>query len=218
MLRDRWAEVLEAVKQERKVAWILLEKATVESLSDGALTLNFTNEGYAKGFGSSGYDADLGRVLKNMFGISPQIRAITGGTGGQSGPGGPGGSGGHSGGGGGQSGAGFGSPPGPSGSPTPGGRAPESGGSSSAGSGALSASASASPGPAPASAPAQPVAAQPPVRQIADEEFVGDYEDYEDYEEDDSPGGRPGGARTGSVDAPSSMALIERELGGKIIE
>jgi hypothetical protein len=56
------------------------------------------------------------------------------------------------------------------------------------------------------------------VSQIADEEFIGDYDDSEDYEEEGSPAGRAGGARAGSVDAPSSMALIERELGGKIIE
>ena len=65
--------MLEAVKAERKVAWILLEKATVAGLDSGALTLSFANEGYARGFASSGYDADLGRVLKAMFGISPQI-------------------------------------------------------------------------------------------------------------------------------------------------
>jgi hypothetical protein len=78
VLHSRWAEVLEAVKAERKVAWILLEKATVAGLDGGALTLSFTNEGYARGFASSGYDADLSRVLKAMFGISPQIRGVSG--------------------------------------------------------------------------------------------------------------------------------------------
>jgi hypothetical protein len=70
--------VLEAVKAERKVAWILLEKATVAGMDGGALTLSFANEGYARGFASSGYDADLSRVLKAMFGISPQIRGVSG--------------------------------------------------------------------------------------------------------------------------------------------
>jgi DNA polymerase-3 subunit gamma/tau len=221
VLRDRWADVLEAVKQQRKVAWILLEKATVESLSDGALTLNFTNEGYAKGFASSGYDADLGRVLKAMFGISPQIRGTTGGTGaGQAGSGGQGsGYGGQ--GGGGQSGAGFGGPVGPSSPSSPAG--PSSPATSGVASQAASGGSSSggSPGPAAAAASAQPARlapAQPPVPKIADEEFIGDYEDYEDYEAEDSPGGRPGGALAGSVEPPSSMALIERELGGKIIE
>ena len=78
VLQSRWADVLEAVKAERKVAWILLEKATVAGLDAGALTLSFANEGYARGFASSGYDADLSRVLKAMFGISPQIRGVSG--------------------------------------------------------------------------------------------------------------------------------------------
>ena len=60
------------------MAWILLEKATVAGLDGGALTLSFANEGYARGFASSGYDADLSRVLKAMFGISPQIRGVSG--------------------------------------------------------------------------------------------------------------------------------------------
>jgi hypothetical protein len=78
VLQSRWADVLEAVKAERKVAWILLAKATVADLDGGALTLSFANEGYARGFASSGYDADLSRVLKAMFGISPQIRGVSG--------------------------------------------------------------------------------------------------------------------------------------------
>ena len=46
------------------------EKATVAGLDSGSATLSFANEGYARGFASSGYDADLSRVLKAMFGIS----------------------------------------------------------------------------------------------------------------------------------------------------
>jgi DNA polymerase-3 subunit gamma/tau len=77
-VRERWPEVLEAVKRERRVAWILLENATVDSLSDGVLTLNFSNEGYAKGFSASSYDRDLGRVLQAVFGTTPQIRSMSG--------------------------------------------------------------------------------------------------------------------------------------------
>ncbi|MGD0683965.1 MAG: DNA polymerase III subunit gamma and tau, partial [Streptosporangiaceae bacterium] len=77
-VREHWAEILEAVKDERKVAWIVLGNATVHSLTDGVLTLNFTSEGYAKGFFSSGYDGDLGRVLKAMFGVAPQIKTVAG--------------------------------------------------------------------------------------------------------------------------------------------
>jgi len=77
-VREHWPEILEAVKGERKVAWIVLGNATVHSLMDGVLTLNFTSEGYAKGFFSSGYDGDLSRVLKAMFGAAPQIKTVAG--------------------------------------------------------------------------------------------------------------------------------------------
>ncbi len=77
-LRERWPEVLDAVRRERKVAWLLLSNATVDSLADGALTLRFGKEGEARGFSGSGYDRDLGQVLQAMFGIAPAIRAIAG--------------------------------------------------------------------------------------------------------------------------------------------
>jgi DNA polymerase-3 subunit gamma/tau len=93
-VRGRWAEILEAVKRERRVAWILLNNASVDGLQDGVLTLRFASEGQAKGFLGSGYDADLKGVLSAILGIAPQIRAIsTAGDGGR-GPGGMAGSGG----------------------------------------------------------------------------------------------------------------------------
>lgn len=64
--------------RERKVAWILLRGATVASLSDGVLTLSFVREGDAKGFAGNGHDRALSRVLQEMLGISPQIRAVVG--------------------------------------------------------------------------------------------------------------------------------------------
>jgi DNA polymerase III subunit gamma/tau len=76
-LRERWPDVLEAVRRERRVAWMLLSNASVESLTDGVLTLMFAKQGEAKGFANSGYDAELGRVLQQMFGISPRIRALS---------------------------------------------------------------------------------------------------------------------------------------------
>jgi DNA polymerase-3 subunit gamma/tau len=75
-LVERWPDILEAVRNERKVAWILLASATVQSLADNALTIGFPGEGNAKGFVSSGHDAVLSQVLRQMFGISPQIKAV----------------------------------------------------------------------------------------------------------------------------------------------
>ncbi len=73
-VRGRWGEILEAVKRERRVAWMLLSNASVDGLQDGVLTLRFASEGEAKGFLGSGFDADLKSVLTAVLGITPQIR------------------------------------------------------------------------------------------------------------------------------------------------
>jgi DNA polymerase-3 subunit gamma/tau len=188
------------------VAWILLTNATVAALDDGVLTVEFAREGEAKGFASSGHDKLLGQVLQAMFGISPQIRAAARNPGsGPSGPrggagGGPGSGGGPTGGGGGGS-----SPaPGPAGSP----------GGATAASGPEVPQASADPRPGWADDP-------PPSWDDPSEGW-----DPEDDPADARPpadmpagGGRPG--RPGQppqAARPAAVDLIERELGGRVIE
>jgi len=75
-VRDHWSEVLDSIREVRKVAWILLNSATVESVEGNVMTLAFTREGDAKGFGSSGCDQDLADVLDRMFGVRPVIRPV----------------------------------------------------------------------------------------------------------------------------------------------
>jgi DNA polymerase-3 subunit gamma/tau len=82
VLRARWPEVLAAVQRERRVAWMLLTHASVESFADGELTLAFAQAGEAKGFLTSGSDKDLGKVLTTIFGITPRIGTTLGGGGG----------------------------------------------------------------------------------------------------------------------------------------
>ena len=77
-LRKNWDAVLEAVMQERKVAWLLLRNASVLSLEDKILTLRFPRDGDLKGFGVSGHDAILKRVLNARFGLDVTIRGVTG--------------------------------------------------------------------------------------------------------------------------------------------
>src|SRR6185437_4642199 len=69
-----WTDILESVREVRKVAWILLGNASVESVEGNVLSLAFEREGDAKGFGSSGCDQDLANVLDRMFGVRPVIR------------------------------------------------------------------------------------------------------------------------------------------------
>ncbi|HEY6311008.1 MAG TPA: DNA polymerase III subunit gamma and tau [Streptosporangiaceae bacterium] len=77
-LRQNWNAVLDAVKRERRVAWILLSNASVLSLEDGVLTLRFAKEGDLKGFSTSGCDADLRRVLSAGFGVNVMVKGVTG--------------------------------------------------------------------------------------------------------------------------------------------
>ena len=77
-LRHSWNEILDAVKQERRAAWLLLSNASVLSLEDGILTLRFPREGDVKGFSVSGYDAVLKRVLSADFGLNVTIKGVAG--------------------------------------------------------------------------------------------------------------------------------------------
>jgi DNA polymerase-3 subunit gamma/tau len=78
-LRQRWPEILDAVRSERKVAWMLLNTASVQELENGALTIAFPSEGNARGFASSGHDQVLTGVLAAMLGLSVRVRAVSGG-------------------------------------------------------------------------------------------------------------------------------------------
>jgi DNA polymerase III subunit gamma/tau len=78
-LRTNWDAVLEAVKQERRVAWMLLSNASVLSLADGILTLRFPRDGDLKGFSVSGHDAVLKRVLSADFGLNVTVKGVAGG-------------------------------------------------------------------------------------------------------------------------------------------
>jgi DNA polymerase-3 subunit gamma/tau len=78
-LRQNWAAVLETVKRERRVASILLADATVLSLEDGTLTLQFARAGNLKGFTTGSYDADQTRVLRSGFGLNVMVKGLVGG-------------------------------------------------------------------------------------------------------------------------------------------
>src|SRR5215472_4070183 len=77
-LRQRWPDILDAVRRERKVAWLLLSPASVESLEGGVLTIAFPREGEAKGFTTSGHDQVLTEVLGTMLGLNVRVRGVVG--------------------------------------------------------------------------------------------------------------------------------------------
>jgi DNA polymerase-3 subunit gamma/tau len=76
-VRRRWPEILEAVKGQRRVAWMLLSNATVHSVEGGVLTVLFPREGDAKGFTSSGCDRELIGALTSVLGVNLRIKAMS---------------------------------------------------------------------------------------------------------------------------------------------
>ncbi len=78
VLRKNWEAVLEGVKRERRVAWILLSNTSVVSVQDGILTLRFAKEGDLKRFSTSSYDADLKQVLSAGFGLKVMVKGVVG--------------------------------------------------------------------------------------------------------------------------------------------
>jgi DNA polymerase III subunit gamma/tau len=77
-LRQRWPEILDRVKSEKKVAWMLLNTASVQELENGVLTIAFPSEGNARGFASSGHDQVLTGALVAMLGLNVRVRAVAG--------------------------------------------------------------------------------------------------------------------------------------------
>jgi DNA polymerase III subunit gamma/tau len=77
-LGKNWGAVVEAVRQESRVAWALVRNASVVSLEGGVLTLRFPSQGEMKGFSVSGHDAVLKRVLSANFGLNVTVKGLTG--------------------------------------------------------------------------------------------------------------------------------------------
>ncbi len=76
-IRGMWVDILEAVKQRSKVAWIvLMEGVQVASLDGSVLTLAFANEGKRRGFTTGGKDVMLREALKDILGVEWRIDAV----------------------------------------------------------------------------------------------------------------------------------------------
>jgi DNA polymerase III subunit gamma/tau len=78
-LRQRWPEILDAVRSEGKVAWMLLNTASVQELENGVLTIAFPSGGNARGFASRGHDQILTGALAAMLGLNVRVRSVSGG-------------------------------------------------------------------------------------------------------------------------------------------
>ncbi len=78
-VRRAWPDVLEDVKNRRRVAWmILIGDVQVASVDQRALTLAFAKEGDRKGFLSSGCDRILQESLDEVLGVRWEVRTASG--------------------------------------------------------------------------------------------------------------------------------------------
>jgi len=77
VVRQRWPEILEAVKAQRRVAWMLLSNATVHAVEDRVLTVLFAREGETKRFAGSPYEQDLISALSSVLGTTLRIKALS---------------------------------------------------------------------------------------------------------------------------------------------
>lgn len=76
-IRARWSDIVESMRDRRKVAWILLSSSVPVSLDSDTLTVEFPREGDAKGFMSSGCDNDLSAVVEETTNLVCRIRTAS---------------------------------------------------------------------------------------------------------------------------------------------
>ena len=76
-VRQMWPEVVERVKEYKRVTWMLLmEQVQVASVDDRVVVLAFTNEGKRRGFSASGHDEIVRQALIDVLGIDRRIDAV----------------------------------------------------------------------------------------------------------------------------------------------
>jgi DNA polymerase III subunit gamma/tau len=226
-LRQDWPHVLEMIKAKRRVAWMMLQNASVVSLEENVLMLRFPRQGDVKGFTTGQYDEMLKQALQARYGVNLVVRAISGP---DSGPGG------------GSRRPAPASPPAPAPAPAPvpesapGGApdapapasgparesvpAPDPGAANGSSPGnrpgpGSNGTSAAAPAPAPAAAPAAArPASSPSSAQRARSQQDGDFPPFpsdDDFDPDDEDMSAGGPAEL------TGMALIQRELGAEII-
>jgi DNA polymerase III subunit gamma/tau len=71
-----WGDILEAVKQRSKVAWIMLEGTQPASVEHNVLTVAFAEEGKRKGFSVGGKEVVFREVLKEYLGVDWRIETL----------------------------------------------------------------------------------------------------------------------------------------------
>jgi DNA polymerase-3 subunit gamma/tau len=77
-VRRSWPDILEAVKQRSKVAWIMLDGTHAASIDHNVLTVAFAEDGKRKGFSVGGKETVFREVLKQFLGVDWRIETVLG--------------------------------------------------------------------------------------------------------------------------------------------
>ncbi|WP_196716953.1 DNA polymerase III subunit gamma and tau [Actinomyces trachealis] len=87
MIRQRWGEVLEVIKRERRMSWALVSPyGQPGTLEGGVFSLLFPSQGLISTFEGGGHGPVVVRALHQALGVQAQVRAVlSGGDGGGSG-------------------------------------------------------------------------------------------------------------------------------------
>jgi DNA polymerase III subunit gamma/tau len=76
-VRRMWPEILDQVKDKRRVTWMLLfDKVQVLGLDNGVLALGFPDPGSVKGFVAGGHDEVLRQVVIDLLGADWRIDCV----------------------------------------------------------------------------------------------------------------------------------------------
>ena len=76
-VRQMWPEVVERVKEYKRVTWMLLmEQVQVASVDDRVLVLAFGSEGKRRNFSSSGHDEIVRQALIDVLGLDRRVDAV----------------------------------------------------------------------------------------------------------------------------------------------
>ena len=76
VIQATWMEILEAVKQRRKVAWMLLSHALAKNLTEDVLTIEFPRDGDVKGFLVSGHEKVLTDAILDVLGVRLRLASV----------------------------------------------------------------------------------------------------------------------------------------------
>ncbi|GAA2719237.1 DNA polymerase III subunit gamma and tau [Actinocorallia aurantiaca] len=80
VVRQRWPQILDAVQQKSRVAWMtIMEGVTPAAVDGNLLTIAFANDGKRKNFTMGRREGVLAEVLREQLGVDWRIDAVLGG-------------------------------------------------------------------------------------------------------------------------------------------